>query len=256
MYIMKKGYTEPFFDFRNITSWEEIPLRLPDQDMIITSRSYIGDPFLNENSTGTIMNKATLVWTIPFTEMSEGGLEFPIDPEEFQIFAVSYHIVSYMETGQLAERYVVTDTAGLGALDVGTIDPQENSTGGSSSTFGDFARPTNILVIVGILVVLIIFGVAGVVLVRRQMKEKKEKEKEFIEHIEKLKAEGKDPFGKELEGDDTKKEVSYESLYGSPQPDGYKKADSSVTPSTLPGPGLGKPVESESHIEEMELKKS
>lgn len=256
LFILKKGYSEPFIDFRNISDWDSIPDRMPDDQMIVTQRKYVGDLFLHNESTGTIMNKATLVWNIPFNELVEGGLDYPIDPEEYQLFAVSSHKVEYAESGNLAQRYIITDTAGMGARIVDKITPLENSTGDSSSTFGDFAKPTNILVVIVIVIVLIIFGVSGFVLVQRQMKQKKEQEKEFIDHVNKLREEGKDPFGNELDEEEGgKKETSYESLYGTEKPEGYVESSGETPASTLPGPGLGTSVHQESHIEEMELKK-
>lgn len=254
LFIVRSGYEEPGFDFKNITGWDDIPLRIPYEEEVLAHRSYLGDPSLNENSTGRILNKATLVWDIPFTELVEGGLRFPIDPEDFDIFAVSIHELEYAETGSLAERYIVTDTAGEGALEVDTIEPAGNTSGGSSSSFGDFAEPSNILVVIGIIIVLLIFGVAGFFLVQRQRKEKKREEKEFLEHIESMKKEGKDPFGKEIEDEDPTKKSSYEDLYGGPKPEGYKESSEGPVASTLPGPGLGGPVESSSHIEELEVK--
>ncbi len=254
IFVMKKGYNETHVDFKNISSWESIPDRIPNTDMVLASRSYVGDPFIHNTSTGIIMNKATLVWAIPFTELVENGLEFPIDPDDFDLFAVSIHILGHREIGVLAERYIITDTAGEGALDVGTILQLDNNTGSSSSTFGDFARPTNILVVIGILIVLIIFGVAGFVLVKKQMKEKKQKEMEFIERIEKLHAEGKDPFGKDLKDEESPRKASYESLYGAPKPAGHLEKKTDVSAQPLPGPGLGGPLEAQSHIEELEIK--
>jgi hypothetical protein len=253
IYIMKKGYLEPATDFKNITSWNEIPLRLPDPTLIITSRSYLGDKSIHENSTGNILNKATLVWDIPFSEMVEGGLTYPIDTTEFDLYAVSILTQEYSESKGLAERFIVTDTAGHGALTVDTIKPLGNSTGSSSSSFGDFTEPSNILVIIGIIVVLLVFGITGFILVRKQVKEKKKQEKEFLDHIESMKKEGKDPFGKDIEDEDGPSKASYKDLYGKPEPKGYERSGSTPVVSTLPGPGLGGPVEGQSHIEELEL---
>lgn len=253
LYMMKSGYQEPFIDFKNISSWDEIPYRLPENDMMIANRSYIGDPSIYVNSTGRILNKATLVWEIPFSELAEGGLSYPIDPEDFEIFCVSIHHLDYAEIKGLAERYIITDTAGEGALSVATIEPLGNASGSSSSSFGDFAKPTNILVIVGIILVLAIFGITGFILVQKQRKEKKEQEREFLDHIETMKKQGKDPFGKDLEEEEASPKVSYEELYGGPKPEGHNEKGVSAPLTSLPGPGLGGPVESVSHVEELKI---
>jgi hypothetical protein len=254
MYIVKSGFTEPEFDFNNLSSWESIPDRSPDPSMVIASRSYFGDPSIYENSTGSILNEATLVWTFTFNELVENGLTIPIDPEDFDLYAVVTHNIYHSETGNLAERYIITDTAGEGSLKVSPISPTDNSSGGSSSTFGDFARPTNIIAVIGVLVFLIILVVAGTIMVRKQIKEKKQQEKEFLEHIEKMKNEGKDPFGKEVEDEGGSEKASYEDLYGGPKPEGYVGSSENTGQTSLPGPGLGGPLSSGSHIEELELK--
>lgn len=253
LFIMKSGYSEPDLDFRNLSQWDSIPLRQPDQSMVISHRRYSGDPALFENSTGTIINKATLVWTFSFNELVENGLTFPIDPEDFEFYAVVSHQIDYRETGNLAERYIITDTAGEGSLIIDRISPNDNSSGGSGSTFGDFAKPTNIIAVIGIVVFLIVLVVAATILVRKQIKEKKQNEQEFLDHIEKMKSEGKDPFGKELKEKEDTEKTSYKEVYGGPSPKGHKEGSSYVPPSTLPGPGLGKPIDSGSHIEELEI---
>ncbi|HHD16219.1 MAG TPA: PKD domain-containing protein [Euryarchaeota archaeon] len=253
VFVVRKAFSEEYVDFSNLSSWDQIPSRLPEGPMIISSRSYLGDSSLNENSTGKIMDKGTLVWTIPFQELTKNGLEYPIDPDLFDVFAVAVHEVPFIDLGGLAERYIVTDTCGEGALTVGEISPLKNGTGSSSSPFGDFARPSNLMVVAGILVILVIFGVVGFVLVRKQRKEKEREEREFLEHIERLKKDGKDPFGKKLEEEIGPGKVSYEELYGAPKPEGHVEKASPVDMSSLPGPGLGGNIPVESNVSEMKI---
>jgi hypothetical protein len=252
LFIMKSGYQENDFDFRNLSDWASIPLRYPDSEDVIASRSYIGDPSIYENSTGTIFNRASLVWTFTFNELVENGLTLPIDPADFDFYAVVVHTVDLRETGNLAERYIVTDTAGEGALVILPISPSDNSSGSSSSTFGDFARPTNILVVIGLVVLLGILTTVGIIMVRKQIEEKKKKEQEFLEHIDNMKKEGKDPFGKELKDEEGGVVSSYSDLYGGQIPKGHQSS-SNVVEQTLPGPGLGGPINSGSHVEEISL---
>jgi len=77
-------------------------------------------------------------------------------------------------------------------------------------------------------------------------------EQEFIQHVKKMREEGKDLFGKEVEVEGSK-QVSYQDLYGAPAPAGHDSKGSGVPESTLPSAGLGTPIDSGAHITEQTL---
>ncbi|MGA1847991.1 MAG: PKD domain-containing protein [Thermoplasmatota archaeon] len=215
IYVMVPPYSEPFVDFRNLTEWSQIPSRLPVSPALIAYREYLGDPALHNTSTGTIVNENSLIWLIPFTELASGGMEFPIHLDNFTVFAVSEHVLEYGESKGISERYVMTDTAGGGALAVDEIKLGGSTSGGGGSNFADLSRPTQIGVIVGLIVLLAVLAVTSTILLRRWIKQKKKEEKEFIDHVEKLNAEGKDLFGKEKKTESVRR-TPYDDLYGGP----------------------------------------
>jgi hypothetical protein len=252
LYILSPGHQEPFVDFQNLSGWDSIPDRSPEGADIIAYREYLGDPVLHNTSTGTILNQESLVWIIPFTELVDGGMELPIDLANFTIFAYSLHYLDYGESKGIAERYVMTDTAGEGALKIGTIKTGGTTGGGGGTNLADIATPTNIGLFVTLLVLLVIIGIASIYFLRKQAKEKKKEEQEFIDHVRKMREEGKDLFGKEVE-DEGSKEVSYEDLYGAPAPEGHDIKGSEIPTETLPGAGLGQPINADSHIMEFQV---
>jgi hypothetical protein len=142
----------------------------------------------------------------------EGGLSFPIDPEAFSLFAVTEHVLDYGESKGIAERYIMTDTAGEGALEIGEIKTGSSS-GGGGSNFADLSTPTQVGVVIGLIVLLLVLGITSTIMLRRWIKQKKKEEQEFINHVEKLNEEGKDLFGKERVDEELKK-ASYDDLYG------------------------------------------
>lgn len=212
VYVLVPPFSEPSVDFRNITEWGQVPDRQPVSPDLIAYREYVGDPALHNTSTGIIINEDSLVWLIPFTELARNGMEFPIHPENFTIFAVSEHILEYGESKGISERYVMTDTAGEGAMIVGRIESGGSSSEGGGSNFADLSRPTQIGVMIGLIVLLAILGITSTILLRRWMRQKKKEEKEFIEHVEKLNAEGKDLFGKERKTGDAGR-TSYDDIH-------------------------------------------
>ncbi|MGA1793668.1 MAG: hypothetical protein ACMUHM_06940, partial [Thermoplasmatota archaeon] len=252
IYVMRPGYSEPLVDFQNLSSWAQIPDRHPIGEEIIAYREYVGDPVLHNTSTGTITNQRSLVWLIPFNELVEGGLSFPIDPANFTLFAVAQHVLGYGETKGIAERYIMTDTAGEGALIVGEIKTGGSTGGGGGSNLADIATPTNIGLVIALVVLIVVIGIASLYFSRKQAKEKKKEEQEFIQHVKKMREEGKDLFGKEVEVEGSK-QVSYEDLYGAPAPTGHDSKGSGVPESTLPSAGLGTPIDSGAHIMEQTL---
>jgi hypothetical protein len=251
IFIIPPGYEEPFVDYQNLTDWNSIPDRMPNGTLPFAYRSYVGDPALHNTSTGTITNQDSLVWSIPFTELVERGMTLPISLENFTLFAYTEHFLEYGESKGIAERYVISDTAGDGAQIIGPITPPGTG-GGGGSNLSDIATPMNIGLIIALIVMLVLIGAASFYFARRQAKEKKKEEEEFIRHVEKMKAEGRDLFGKEVE-EEGLKEVSYEELYGAPAPEGHDLKGSEVPSDTLPGAGLGQPINAESHILEFQV---
>jgi len=252
LYVMRPGYTEPFVDFQNLTSWAQIPDRSPLGEQIIAYREYVGDPVLHNTSKGTITNQRSLVWIIPFIELVEGGLSFPIDPANFTLFAVTEHILDYGESKGISERYIMTDTAGEGATKVGEIKTGGSTGGGGGSNLADISTSTKIGVVVALVVLIAVIGIASFYFVRKQSKEKKKEEEEFIQHVKKMREEGKDLFGKEVEVEGSK-QVSYEDLYGNAPPPDHDVKGSGVPGATLPSAGLGTPIDAGSHIMEQNI---
>ncbi|MEA3559678.1 MAG: PKD domain-containing protein [Candidatus Thermoplasmatota archaeon] len=215
LYILDPAYVEPFVDFRNISGWNNITSRHPDREPLIF-REYVGDPALHNESTGIIVDQHTLVWVIPLMELNSAGLDLPIDGENFTIFAVTEHVVSYRESKGFAERYLMTDTIGTGALFIGDISSVNSTSGGGSSPFADLSRPTTIGVVVGLIITLILVVTLATLLLRKQIREKKKEEDEFIRHVEKMNEEGKDLFGKDRE-EKADPSSDFEKIYGSPK---------------------------------------
>jgi len=255
LYVMRPGYTEPYVDFQNLSSWDQIPDRRPLGEQIIAYREYVGDPVLHNTSTGTISNQRSLVWLIPFVELVEGGMTFPIDPANFTLFAVAEHVLEYGETKGISERYIMTDTAGEGAIKVGVIKTGGSTQGGGGSNLADISTPTKIGVVVALVVLIVVIGLASFYFVRKQSKEKKKEEEEFIQHVKKMREEGKNLFGKEVEVEGSK-QVSYQDLYGNAPPPGHDVKGSGVPGATLPSAGLGTPIDAGSHIMEQNPKGS
>ncbi|MBN1390708.1 MAG: hypothetical protein JXA22_08720 [Candidatus Thermoplasmatota archaeon] len=247
LYVLRPGYSEIAVDFQNLTNWVQIPDRRPLDAEMIAYREYLGDPVLHNTSTGFITNQHSLVWLIPFAELVDGGLTLPIDPANFSLFVQSEHVLEYGESKGIAERYVMSDTAGEGAIVVGTIGSDGSTGGGGGSNLDDIPTSTKIGVVLTLLVLLVLIGFASLYFVRKQTKEKKREEAEFIEHVRKMREDGKNLFGKEVE-DDGKKQVSYEDLYGSSPPEGHDVKGSGVPLSTLPKAGLGQPMGGDAHI--------
>ena len=179
-------------------------------------------------------------------------MEFPIDLANFTLFAYSVHFLDYGESKGIAERYVMSDTAGTGALKVGPIKTGGTTGGGGGTNLADIATPTNIGLVITLIVLIIIVGIASFYFTRRQAKEKKKEEKEFIEHVKKMREEGRDLFGKEVEEEGTK-QVSYEELYGTAAPEGHDVKGSEIPTDNLPGAGLGQPINVDSHIMEFQV---
>ena len=179
-------------------------------------------------------------------------MALPIDLANFTIFAYSVHFLDYGESKGIAERYVMTDTAGLGALKVGTIKTGGTTGGGGGTNLADIATPTNIGLVITLIVLIVIVGIASFYFTRRQAKEKKKEEQEFIDHVKKMREDGKDLFGKEVE-EEGSKEVSYEELYGGPVPEGHDVKGSDIPSGNLPEAGLGQPINTDSHIMEFQV---
>ncbi len=213
LYIIRPNDPEPYVDYQNLSSWDLIPDRAPLASNVITYREYVGDPNLHNTSTGVIVNQNSLVWVIPFSELVDGGLTFPIAPESFGLFAVTEHLLGYGESKGIAERYIITDTAGEGSLVIGPIQSGGSTSGGGSSYFADLSRPTQLGVVIGLLVIVLILFITSSVLLKRWIKKKKKEEDEFIKHVEKLNDEGKDLFGKEQKNKESRRS-SYGDLYG------------------------------------------
>ncbi len=253
IFIVKTGYVEQFVDFINLTGFEAVPDRMPNSTYIYAHRAFIGDPNIFNRSQGSIVNKDLLVFKVPFKELVSAGLSSPVKATDFEVFAVTVHQVPYLENKGQISRVIMTDTAGTGALKLGNISTQDTASGSSSNPFGDFSRPTAIIVIVTLMVIVLIFGTVSFFLVRREKEKHKKEEREFLEKVERMRAEGKDLFGKEKVEQGPKK-VSYEELYGGPAPEGHDKTPAAPPPPSLPGPGLGNVPEVQSNIMEMEVK--
>ncbi|MBN1538705.1 MAG: PKD domain-containing protein [Candidatus Thermoplasmatota archaeon] len=247
IYVLEPGYSEGVMDLQNISEWAQVPDRHPFDGDIIAQRQYLGDPALHNMSTGTIIDQRSIVWLIPFTELVEGGLDLPIDPLNFSLFAVSEHAVPYRESMGMVERYEMSDTAGEGALVVGPIKPEGSSGGGGGSNLADISTSTKIGVVIALVVLLILIGLAAFYFARKQAKEKKKEEQEFIDHVRKMREEGKDLFDKEVENEGAKP-ASYQDLYGTAPPEGHDEKGSGVPVSSLPKAGLGKNTSEGAHI--------
>ncbi|MGA1866871.1 MAG: hypothetical protein ACMUFK_05325, partial [Thermoplasmatota archaeon] len=211
-----------------------------------------GDPALHNMSTGTIVDQRSIVWFIPFTELVEGGLSLPIDPLNFSLFAVSEHVLSYGESMGMVERYVMSDTAGEGALVVGPIKPEGSSGGGGGSNLADISTSTKIGVVIALVVLIIMVGLAAFYFTRKQAREKKKEEQEFMEHVRKMREEGKNLFGKEVENEGARS-ASYQDLYGTAPPEGHDEKGSGVPVSSLPEAGLGKQTSEGAHVLELAI---
>ena len=171
---------------------------------------------------------------------------------KISLFAHTVHFLDYGESKGIAERYVMTDTAGPGALKIGRIQTGGTTGGGGGTNLADIATPTNIGLVITLIVLIVIVGVASFYFTRRQAKEKKKEEQEFIDHVKKMREEGKNLFGKDVE-EEGSKEVSYEELYGAPAPDGHDIKGSDIPSDNLPKAGLGQSINADSHIMEFQV---
>jgi hypothetical protein len=225
---------------------------MPNNTYVHAHRAYLGDPNTFNNSQGRVVNKNLLVFLVPFRELVLSGMPSPVKVTDFDIFALTVYSIPYLDNKGQISRSVMTDTAGTGSLRHGNISTQDTTSGSSHYPFGDFARPTVIIVILTLVLVVLVLGTISFILVRRERKKRKEEEKEFIERVEKMRAEGRDLFGREKADEGTKK-VSYEDLYGGPAPAGHVAAPSTPPPPPLPGPGLGTVPEVQTNIMEMQV---
>ncbi len=252
IFIVRPGFLEQYVDFINLTGFGDVPNRMPNSTQIYAHRAFIGDPNIFNQSQGRIVNNNLLVFMVPFKELVSAGLSSPVKGSDFEVFAVTSHQVPYIENKGQISRFIFTDTAGNGALKLGNISTQDTASGSSSNPFGDFSRPTAIIVVITLIVIVLIFGTVSFFLVRREKEKRKVEEREFLEKVEQMRAEGKDLFGKEKVEQGPKK-VSYEELYGGPAPEGHDKTPTTPPPPSLPGPGLGTVPEVQSNIMEMEV---
>ncbi|MCU0799320.1 MAG: PKD domain-containing protein [Candidatus Thermoplasmatota archaeon] len=252
IFIVQAGFKEQYVDFKNQTDFGSVPDRMPNSTFVYSHRSFLGDPNIFNESQGRIVNNNLLVFMVPFKELVSSGLSSPVKVSDFEIFAVTVHQVPYVENKGQISRFIMTDTAGAGALKLGNISTQDTASGSSHNPFGDFSRPTAIIVVVTLIVLVLIFGTVSFFLVRREREKRRKEEKEFLEKVEKMRSEGKDLFGKE-KVEQGSKQVSYEELYGAPAPKGHDKTPAAPLPPSLPGPGLGKVQEVQSNIMEMEV---
>ncbi len=248
VFILSNDHSEPDPDLKNISGWDAIPSRLPSSVDIYAQRGYYGS--LDNRSRGALSGLNTLVFTIPFSELNQNGMEYPLSADDFSLFAVVSHTTTYYENKGLAERYILSDSAGEGALVVGTLASETTSSGSGSSPFGEGNISKNWPVLIAMLLGILILGGVSAYFVIRLRKEKKQKEKEFQEYVDNMKGEGKDLFGKEK-----KREievVSYQDIYGSKPPKDYTDTKGEVTGS-LPKPGLGVDIQDTQHIMETNI---
>ena len=245
VFILSNNYLEMDPDLKNISGWDAIPSRLPSDVDIYAQRGYYGS--LDNRSQGALSGLNTLVFIIPFSELNQNGMKYPLSADDFSLFAVVSHTTTYYENKGLAERYILSDSAGEGALEVGVLASDTTSSGDGSSPFGEGDISKNWPVLIAMLMGLFLLGGVSAYFVIKLRKEKKQKEKEFQEYVDNMKEEGKDLFGKEA-----KKEiemVSFEDLYGSKPPEDYTDTKGEAI-SSLPKPGLGVEIKDTQHIME------
>ncbi len=250
VFILSNNYSEPDSDLKNTSNWDSIPSRLPSGIEVYAQRGYYGS--LDNRSQGAMSGLNTLIFIIPFSELNENGMEYPLRADDFSLFATVFHTTTYFENKGLAERYILSDTAGEGALEVGTLVSETTSSGSGSSPFGDGDISKNWPVLIAMLVGLLILGGVAAYFLIRLRKEKKQKEEEFEKFVDNMKDGGKDLFGKE--GKKEIEVVSYEDLYGSKPPKNYTDTKGEVKGS-LPKPGLGTDLQDTQHIVETDLEK-
>ncbi|MCK5772982.1 MAG: PKD domain-containing protein [Thermoplasmata archaeon] len=248
VFILSNDHSEIDPDLKNVSSWDTIPSRLPSSEEIYAQRGYYGS--LDNRSHGALTGLNTLVFIIPFSELNQNGMEYPLSADDFSLFAVVSHTTTYYENKGLAERYVLSDSAGEGALEVGVLASDVTSSGDGSSPFGEGDISKNWPVLIAMLLGILVLGGVSAYFVIKLRKEKTQKEKEFQEYVDDMKEGGKDLFGKEA-----KKEievVSFEELYGSKPPEDYNDTKGEVIGS-LPKPGLGGDIQDTQHITETKI---
>ena len=249
IYIVDPGFEESEVDYRNLTSWDQIPDRKPEKDDWYLHGMFLGTN--NENSTGMVEadQSDVVVFLIHINELNRSGLPLPLDRDDFSIYALSVSKTYEGVIGNSRERRTLSDTAGEGAFTIGDIE-KERPGGSGSSTLGDTVKENLFFVLIGLLILALLFAVASVILIRKLRKDNRKKEKEFLDEVERMRDEGEDLFGKKEEVKTHK--ISYEDLYGTPAPKGYSDEESTVE-SQLPGPGLGNVQTVESGITELKL---
>lgn len=250
IYIMPTDFQEEEIDYNNISSWDDIPDRIPGEGVVLLHKGFFGSN--NNASQGKLLDGTTdtLVFEFHFNELVNGGLSLPIDRDNFQVYAFVVQDVVEVSSGNSNQRYFGWDSAGEGAVEVPSISKGGTTEGEGGSAIGDFAEKSWPWVITGIAVVALILVISGFFLVRKLRADNSRKEEEFLKEVDRMKEEGEDLFGKKEE--EVSSKASYEDMYGAPAPKDHESF-TDIPSSGLPAPGLGVNLDSGSHVEEMEL---
>jgi hypothetical protein len=231
VFIMDRTWSEIPIDTNATTAWALIPSFVPS-GKILASASYMG--VLEVNSTGTVLEGNTILFTFDIMSLNRSGATLPLNRSDISIFCYAQLTLSERTIGKVSMRSISYDSAGNGARAAPRIKTTSTS-GGGSTTIGDIARGPGLFVMIALVIIMLVLGAVGFFLVRRERKKKREDEERFVKDVEKMRAEGRDLFDRVKE--EGPKKVSYQELYGQAPPKDYRPP-TEVVSTELPGPGL------------------